>query len=221
MKFLAPKDNKLAALFFSLIALLLLFPFLGSHGFAGKIVAALLNTAIVAFGLLAVLDSEEHAKKRKRVLLFFGVPAILASFRDLSADTLWSFAAVFPIFFYFYAVLFILRYLLRSKEVGRGQLYGAASIYLLLGVAFATLYHLLFVINASSFAGVGSASGGALQLGDLLYFSFVTLTTLGYGDIRPATQVAQSFVILEAIAGTLFIAFVVARFVGLATREKI
>jgi hypothetical protein len=102
----------------------------------------------------------------------------------------------------------------RGRRVDRDTLFGAVAIYLLMGFAFATSYMLLEALAPGSFAG----SEGLDHKGpwaDLLFFSFTSLTTTGFGDITPITSRARSLVILQYTAGVLYIAFVVARLVGL------
>ena len=104
----------------------------------------------------------------------------------------------------------------------------AASLcgYLLLGVLWANIYSMLEHIHPASFVLPPSASmdfvnqpadleSGAERTAVALYFSFVTLTTLGYGDITPATTPARMFCSIEAIFGQLYLAVLVARLVGL------
>jgi voltage-gated potassium channel len=118
-------------------------------------------------------------------------------------------------------VLFILTvawwtvwHLARAQRVTAETLLGAVSGYLLLGLAFATLFGILERVTPGSLQG-HSASVDLAQFSDLLYFSFVTLTTVGYGDITPARDGAQLLAIGEAIVGQFYIAAVVARLISL------
>ena len=86
---------------------------------------------------------------------------------------------------------------------------------MLLGLAWVSIYQLVEVFYPGSFVG-GSIDGADRNLivSELLYFSFVTLTTLGYGDINPVTPVARSVAVLEAVAGVLSLAIIVSRLVS-------
>jgi len=103
---------------------------------------------------------------------------------------------------------FALRYAMRPGAVGSEQIYAALSAYLLGGVFFGTLYH------AVALAWPGSFTVPALPLADAVYFSFVTLATLGYGDIAPVNGVARGLAAIEAVMGVLFLAVLIARLVG-------
>jgi hypothetical protein len=100
-------------------------------------------------------------------------------------------------------------YLLQAQTVTAGHLCTACSIYLLLGLGWYTGYQAIEAVCPGSFRyGVG---GDALQHpAELLYFSLVTLTTLGYGDIVPVLGVARMVAALEAAAGVLYVAITVA-----------
>ncbi len=94
------------------------------------------------------------------------------------------------------------------------HLMGALSVYLLLGVIWALLFALLRLFDGSALANVTGAPGQPGATGELLYFSYVTLTTLGYGDVAPSSPLARSLAILEAVNGQLFLAVLIASLIG-------
>jgi hypothetical protein len=97
------------------------------------------------------------------------------------------------------------------------RIQGAVALYLVLGLLFAHLYGLLNVLVPAAFANVPPAlnADAVFYRGRLLYFSFVTLATTGYGDIVPLHPVARSLATLEAVIGQLFPATLLARLVSL------
>jgi hypothetical protein len=108
------------------------------------------------------------------------------------------------------------QFIVQSKTVTREVVYAAMLVYLLLAQLWAMVYTFLHRINPASF----NLPGGQ---GDFLifeYYSFVTLTTLGYGDITPLTKVAKAFAVLEAVVGQLYLVVVVAWFVGMLVARK-
>jgi hypothetical protein len=108
------------------------------------------------------------------------------------------------------------QFIARSKTVTREVVYAAMLVYFLLAQLWALVYTFLDLIDPASF----SLPGGQ---GDFLlfeYYSFVTLTTLGYGDITPLTKVAKAFSVLEAVVGQLYLVVVVAWFVGMHVSRK-
>ena len=94
------------------------------------------------------------------------------------------------------------------------RLVGAACIYLLSGSLWGIVYFLLSVASPESFAGV-SGETWSQQLNEFTYHSFVTLTTLGYGDITPAAPIARTLSYLEAVLGQLYLTVLVAALVGI------
>jgi hypothetical protein len=113
------------------------------------------------------------------------------------------------------AVVIVGKELFRQDEVTTNMILGAIVAYLLAAVGFAYLYEILELFQPGSFAGVPEAASPQ-ELGDaLLYFSLVSLTTVGYGDIVPASSVARPLAVFEGAFGTLYLAVMIARLVGL------
>ncbi len=112
------------------------------------------------------------------------------------------------------------RQVLMSDEVKTNIIVGALAIYLLLGLIWATLYQLVIIFSPLAFNGVEPVPGTS-SYPDLLYFSYVTLATLGYGDISPAMPLTQTLAYLEAIAGTFYIAIVVASLIGAVKHQRV
>ncbi|MFV0523734.1 MAG: potassium channel family protein [Acidimicrobiales bacterium] len=112
------------------------------------------------------------------------------------------------------------RYILRSHRAGTGSslILAAVSAYLLLGGVFGVAANLLETRSPGSFVD-NSTSGLPLVWQGLQYQSYVTLTTLGYGDVLPVSPWARSLTTLESVIGVLFLAIVIARLVGSPTDE--
>ena len=94
-----------------------------------------------------------------------------------------------------------------SRSVSRADLYTAVSIYLLLGTTWAALYGVMEALQPGSFQLGGQVTD---RQSDLIYFSLVTLSTIGYGDIVPVTGEARMLAALEGVTGVLYIAITVA-----------
>jgi len=108
---------------------------------------------------------------------------------------------------------FTLKQVVSGTEMSANRLVGAICVFLLLGVIWALVYSLLGLVAPSSFAGFTPTAGPGWD-SDWLYFSFVTLTTLGYGDITPVSATARTLAYLQAVAGQFYIAILVAGLVG-------
>jgi Ion channel len=108
---------------------------------------------------------------------------------------------------------------MRAVAVDAEHIYAALSAYLLAGLFCGVLYRAIEQTWPGSFATAGESVASGLPLSSAFYFSFVTLATLGYGDIVPRTEVARGIAIVEAVAGQLYLVVMVARLVSLYVRE--
>ncbi|MGS0676742.1 potassium channel family protein [Shewanella sp. 0m-4] len=114
----------------------------------------------------------------------------------------------------------IAQQILFSGSVDGNKVVGSIALFLLLGLMWALVYLLILALSPHAFSGIEHSVWGQ-NFSQMAYFSFVTLTTLGYGDISPNTPFAQVAVYMEAIAGVFYMAIVVASLVsaGLAQKE--
>jgi len=111
------------------------------------------------------------------------------------------------------AISFTLKQVVIGTEITTNRLVGAICVYLLLGVIWAMAYTLINAIFPGSFAGFSPLDGSGWD-SEWLYFSFVTMTTLGYGDILPVSATARGLAYMQAIVGQFYIAVLVAGLVG-------
>ena len=111
------------------------------------------------------------------------------------------------------------RQVLLSDEVKTNIIVGALAIYLLLGLIWATLYELVLLFFPLAINGIDPV-GSVNTFPESVYFSYVTLATLGYGDITPAMPLTRTLAYLEAIAGTFYLAIVVASLIGAAKNQR-
>lgn len=109
-------------------------------------------------------------------------------------------------------------HLFTQREVTFDLITGSVCGYLLVGQFWAFLY---FLLEHCSPGSLSLSAAGGNDLFSYSYFSFVTLTTLGYGDISPATPTAQSLATLEAVVGQLYVAVIVARLVGIQASQSL
>jgi hypothetical protein len=137
-----------------------------------------------------------------------GLAAVLgfAAFQPVS-QLAWLAAAVL-------AAAVAARHAVRVRTVDAEHLFAALDAYLLVGLVFGVGYALLDHVSPGSFGE------RELDLGRGFYFSFVTLATLGYGDVVPVSGPARGFAILEAVAGQMYLAVLVARLVSLYGQKE-
>jgi len=121
--------------------------------------------------------------------------------------------------FFLGTFLSIARQILLTGSIDTNKVVGSLALFLLLGLMWAILYLLILEFSADSFTGMGQLPW-VENYAKATYFSFVTLTTLGYGDISPVSPVAQVIVYLEAIAGVFYMAIVVASLVGASQSDQ-
>ena len=122
------------------------------------------------------------------------------------------------VFFVGLVISSILGFILKSERVDREIIFAAILLYLLAALLWSFIYAFLELVDPASFnIDLGQ------RLGDLLvfqYYSFVTITTLGYGDITPVSEVAKAFSVLEAIVGQLYLVVAVAWLVGMHVSSR-
>jgi hypothetical protein len=181
----------------------------------GVKLGSLLLTLVFVGAVLAV--KQHRAMFVLAVLL--AVPGLITEFlrAEAAPDSglhLLADGLVISLFFLVCACIVI--DLFTDHEVDLGSISAALCIYLLIGLGFAFVYDAVVRLDPGALTGVsldaGSERGG---ISGLIYFSFVTITTLGYGDVTPLTQNARNFAMLEALLGQVVLVVLVARLVGM------
>ena len=125
------------------------------------------------------------------------------------------------IYWVFTGSLILRRILLDTTRVSIDAINGAICIYLMIGIGWAEAYTLLATLEPASFSFNGEVlASGVHSFERFVGFSFVTLTTLGYGNVVPLTARANALAIAEAIAGQLYLAVLVARLVALEIASR-
>jgi voltage-gated potassium channel len=120
--------------------------------------------------------------------------------------------------FILFTIIQILIFIYGHKEITRDMIVGAAVVYLLMAIMWSFIFGVVETLHPGSFnIPAGEAIGANRQF---LYYSFVTLTTLGYGDITPVTGLARSLCILEAVIGQLYLVVLVAWLVGVHVSQS-
>ena len=120
--------------------------------------------------------------------------------------------------FFGFAVVDIAQFIYRAQEVTKEVVFSAVAVYLILALMWTFIYTVLELLEPGSFNIPDNEIQESSQI--FLYFSFVTITTLGYGDITPLTEKATSLAILEAVIGQIYLVVVVAWLVGMFVSRK-
>jgi ion channel len=159
------------------------------------------------------LASSRRRRWAMVVVILTAVFRILGRSLDLEAAS--ALATTLFVFVTAWAALTSLRFAFQSGHADRERMAAALSTYLLAGHMFGVCYWEVQHLRAGTFAMSGSpVVVGAMDLSTSVYFSFVTLATLGYGDIVPLTPTVRGLAVSEAIIGQLYLAVLVARLVG-------
>jgi len=202
----------------SLLCLISALPFFSDNA-AGMMALLALSSTVLMLAVYAVSDTHSGLV----VGLVLGVPTLVFSWLSLmvggfAVDVLcFSFGTLF----HGYVTVKILLHVLQQRRITEDTLSAAVVVYLMMGVAWAWAYNLVDVVLPGSFQSAGALADGTLPWHELLYFSYVALTTLGFGDINPVSRVARSLAILQGISGVLYVAVLVARLVGMYISQRI
>lgn len=155
------------------------------------------------------------------ILSVFGSLVISVDSPPFNHNLCQIIARIVAILFYGFGTVLIFRDVIREGEVDLNKLCGAVCLYLLIGILFGQLYQLCDVfdpgsmmIESSKFQMHGEIN--AFERSNICnYFSFVTLTTLGYGDVQPLSRATRTLAYTEALLGQIYLAILVSRLVGL------
>ncbi len=160
-----------------------------------------------------------------RLLYVFGMIWVVAStIYSLNQTAIWANLLAYTTYIVFQLTVTILflQYIFKARHISRDVLYAAIAIYLLLGAVLVPIYGLIETLTfalsngtMNAFTGGISVEGAVFVWQEFLYFSYVTLTTLGYGDILPMTMLAKVAVSIEAIVGVMYLTIIMARLVSL------
>lgn len=199
-----------------LVALLVSFPFLED---VARPLILVIPIAVTFVAAVAVVDSGRYRHTVRAVILAavqIGLTILCFFLREaqtpyLIAVTLGLVATTVLILF---ATRSVMHYVLRARIITRDQIFAGVCMYIMLGFAFGAVFYLLNILDPNSFAVSNQILAGR-STPDLMYFSFVTLATLGYGDITPSTNIARSLAVVEALVGMLYIAVFMARLVSM------
>jgi voltage-gated potassium channel Kch len=205
-----------------------------------------LTMALVAMLLAGALTREIPNRFSLQILEYSSIVVMLVSLRSLRRDRGWlarwisiigitllvviakgatghhyfEFAYLALVLIFFASAAWLVgSEVLLTGSVDVNKIVGSVALYILLALIWAIFYTMLLEVSPEAMKGV-EAGPWYENMNLMTYFSFVTLTTLGYGDISPATPLAQVLVILEAVTGMFYLAIIVASLVGGMMRDR-
>jgi hypothetical protein len=173
--------------------------------------------------LMGAVVSVSQGRRSIGFVALLGLPVLVLWVGEaiVASDSVAVLRHVFAVVFLGYVIGVMLRAIFHSQQVTFNTVCASLCIYLLLGLVWALAYSVVDVLDPTAFT-VTVAVGKTpprLRVGQgdtaVLYFSFATLTTLGYGDIVPTSPISRMLASIEAISGQLYLAVLVARLVGM------
>lgn len=177
--------------------------------------------AVLILSQLVAYFSLNLSRGWRRFVLIMLLGMLLANGLKEFSD--WSVAPLASLFAYIVFLLGMIWAGARQALLGTGieanTIAGAVTVYLLLGLLWTTLYLLALEVWPQAFHGIDYRNWND-NFGQLAYFSFITMTTVGYGDISPAIPITQVLAYLQAIVGTFYMAVVVAGLIGALGRRE-
>ena len=203
------EEYRFSLMLLLLICLMILEPLF--YDYMGiKILVDLIFSAIMLSSIYAV----SYRKYATIIAVFLALPVLIISWSSHFVDIPWHQYGkdFFGILFFLFIICIILSYIFRQDEVTREILFAGIVVYLILGLMWSYIFQFIETFHPGSFLlpqGQDTDFHGIFS-----YYSFVTLTTLGYGDITPVTPPARSLSIVEAITGQMYVAVLIARLMG-------
>jgi Ion channel len=212
------RQYKYLGLLLILVTLVTLHPLLEGYrhleGFFALCVSAMLFASIVLLGTCL----------RSRLLgLAVALPEVLAIWWYYATGSHEAELAKYAFFvlFHLYAAVSVYRDLSRQTRITVDEVRGAVCLYMLIGAGWSALYYIVHLLSPGAFHVLsGGTSDQAITWFDLLYYSFVTLASLGFGDITPVTAIPRTLTILESIMGLFYMAVIVATMVSQLIRGQ-
>jgi len=210
---LQTKQNNFFFLLPALLILLIILPVITDiYGTRNWLIGHLTFSTTLVFSMLSLKESKKWFLSGIALVLCGIAFSSLAFFKD---SNFYLCLSLFSDFLFLLLVISIaLRQVIFSDRVNFHNIAGAACVYLLLGIIWSLAYYFIYIIMPGSFKGSISFDMH-MQLNDFVYYSFVTLTTLGYGDIVPLSATARSLAYMEAVFGQFYMAILVAGLVSI------
>jgi hypothetical protein len=211
------RSHPYAVLLVSELGLILIYPFLASSGVGDEVFRLL---AVIVF--LTSLYTVMGRGRITRIALALGAPAIMLRVVNIVEhhEALRLPDEVTGLLFLGFVTAVLISSIVSNPSVTADTLAGAVSAYLMVGITFGLAYMMIEGLAPGSFKDT-IQPGKHFTPADFTFFSFVTLTTVGYGDIVPWGAHARSLAIIESVMGIMYPAVLISRLVGIRGHARI
>jgi hypothetical protein len=190
-----------------------------SREISSHVTVQILETSGVVLLLVSLLSLRTSRQWLKWFILIIGCMLAMVVVREFSSHSAWEYAYLaLLLVFLLLAAWLVASNVLFTGTVDFNKVVGSIALYLMLGLIFSIFYTILLEFSPEAIKGF-EAQAWYDNMPAMTYFSFVTLTTLGYGDMSPANYISEVIVILEAVTGMFYLAIIVASLIS-AMRVK-
>jgi len=191
-----------------------------SDAMQAKIILGILFSIILVFSTYIIY--------REKYLLYAAATAAVLTFISSWISTFFQANHYFLLFnysistiFFLFITVMILSYVMRDKVISSATLYGAICGYLLIGLSWSFLYLIVSSFDPNAFNVFENRQVSLFtELKDYIYYSFVCLSTLGFGDLVPRSDIARTLSWMEAITGQIYLTVWIARLVGIHVAQQ-
>lgn len=194
------------------VLLNMLYPITSGNSFVAVSIYEILYAGLFILGIFVTSDSRAHIAWSVSIAVIWFIAAVIYS---LDPTNFWKtqITYIILVIFHINIIWALMRYIFTAEKVTADVIYAACAVYFLLSFFFVPIYGMLETAMPGSY--VDNTLGGPVQWQQFVYFSLITLSTAGYGDVLPATMWARMLAGIEVTIGVLYVAILVARLVSL------
>ena len=207
----AARDHPSAVLLTAQLLGVLIYPFM--DGPAGRAALSLFGLVVLVLAVWTLRTTPALTW----VSVLLGIPVVILTVfeaLDPANQTIMLWSSVLHAAFYFYTTYGLLRYMFSDRSVTRDELFATGATFTVVAWAFAYLYVACQIVWPGSFVAALQPDAPRTWV-ELLFLSFTTLTSTGLSDVVPVLAQARSIVMIEQLAGLMYVALVISRLVGL------
>jgi voltage-gated potassium channel len=212
------RQQRFVFLFGGLLILLIIAPAFEVSSISRELLAGITSFILIS-GVYAILHVSRWLLGAALVLTIANIVTLWWEYASWSASAaLVHYVGMF--IFFFFIIVIIFREITKETSINRNVLYGAVTVYMLLAFTWGLLFAILFILDHNSFRNMVIPVNAYFSPVPFWYVSFLTITTLGYSNVAPASDLAKSFAMAEAVIGQLYLVLQVSLLVGLRVSEE-